>query len=63
MKNNHALILVAGLVMTNDLYRRTDKPLIPKTDLLNEYRLIKQKVSKLSANKRRAIVRAVESRA
>jgi hypothetical protein len=63
MKNNHALILAAGLVMTNDLYRRTDKPLIPKTDLLNEYRLIKQKVSKLSANKRRAIVRAVESRA
>jgi hypothetical protein len=56
-------MLAAGLVGINDLYRpETNKEVLAQTDLLNEYRLIKKKVSNLSANKRRAVIRSVDAR-
>ena len=61
MNNNLKVMMISSLFMTQD------SPLLvtqkPRSDLLNEYKLIKKKISKLSANKRRAIVRAVEARA
>jgi hypothetical protein len=57
-------MLAAGLVLANDLYRpEIYKHTKPKTDYLNEYELIKKKVSKLSANERRRVVLIVETRA
>jgi hypothetical protein len=64
MKNHYRLMLAAGLVMANDLYRpETYRQEKPKTDYLNEYELIKKKVSRLSANERKRVVLIVETRA
>ena len=61
-KGHFAFVLATGLVAGTDLYRPIPAQKNLPTDYLNEYELIKKKVSKLSANERRRIVRIVERR-